>query len=53
MQPSPIRRQRRRDKRVVEKGVSKPNIAKIYCVSWPCVNHFIKTRKLNLSKIGT
>lgn len=34
------------------KSVSIASIAKIYEVSWPCVNHFIKTRKLNLSKIA-
>ena len=28
------------------KGVSKSSIAKIYGVSWPCVAHFVKTRKL-------
>ncbi len=31
---------------LLKKGVSIASVAKIYCVSWPCVNHFIKTRKL-------
>lgn len=29
------------------KGVNKANIAKIYGVSWPTLNNFIKTRKIN------
>jgi len=33
-------------KELLRKGVSKASIAKIYEVSWPCVSHFIKTRKL-------
>ena len=35
-------------KELLKKGVSKASIAKIYEVSWPCVSHFIKTRKLNV-----
>ncbi len=31
---------------LLRKGVSKASIAKIYECSWPCVNHFAKTRKL-------
>jgi len=31
---------------LLKKGVGKSSIAKIYQVSWPCVSHFIKTRKL-------
>jgi DNA invertase Pin-like site-specific DNA recombinase len=31
----------------LEKGVNKANIAKIYGVSWPTLNNFIKTRKIN------
>lgn len=31
---------------LLRKGVSIASIAKIYEVSWPCVNHFSKTRKL-------
>lgn len=31
----------------LRKGVSIASIAKIYECSWPCVNHFAKTRKLN------
>ncbi len=31
---------------LLKKGVSKASIAKIYECSWPCVNHFAKTRKL-------
>jgi DNA invertase Pin-like site-specific DNA recombinase len=31
---------------LLKKGVSKASIAKIYCVSWPCVSHFVKTRNL-------
>lgn len=30
----------------LEKGVSKASIAKILDVSWPCLNNFIKTRRL-------
>lgn len=30
----------------LSKGVSVSSIAKIFNVSWPCANHFIKTRKL-------
>ena len=33
-------------KELLRKGVSKSSIAKIYEVSWPCVSHFMKTRKL-------
>ncbi len=29
-----------------EKGVNRANIARIYGVSWPAMNHFIKTRGL-------
>ncbi len=32
---------------LLRKGVSIASIAKIYSVSWPCVAHFVKTRKLN------
>lgn len=32
---------------LLRKGVSIASIAKIYEVSWPCVNHFSKTRKLH------
>lgn len=32
---------------LLRKGVSIASIAKIYEVSWPCVSHFAKTRKLN------
>ena len=35
------------------KGVSKASIAKIYGVSWPCVSHFIKTRKLAVQQKQT
>jgi DNA invertase Pin-like site-specific DNA recombinase len=35
-----------RIKELLRKGVGKASIAKIYEVSWPCVNHFVKTRKL-------
>jgi DNA invertase Pin-like site-specific DNA recombinase len=31
----------------LQKGVNKANIAKIYGVSWPTLNNFIKTRKLD------
>lgn len=31
---------------LLRKGVGKASIAKIYQVSWPCVSHFVKTRKL-------
>ena len=31
----------------LEKGVNKANIAKIYGVSWPTLNNFIKTRSLD------
>ena len=31
---------------LLQKGVSIASIAKIYEVSWPCVSHFSKTRKL-------
>ncbi|EKE05487.1 MAG: resolvase-like protein [uncultured bacterium] len=31
---------------LLRKRVGKASIAKIYSVSWPCVNHFVKTRKL-------
>ncbi len=31
---------------LLKRGVSKSSIAKIYQCSWPCVNHFAKTRKL-------
>ena len=34
---------------LLKKKVSKASIAKIYQVSWPCVTHFIKTRKLAVS----
>ena len=30
----------------LKKGVNKANIAKIYGVSWPTINNFIKTRKI-------
>jgi DNA invertase Pin-like site-specific DNA recombinase len=33
-------------KELIRKGVGKASIAKIYEVSWPCVSHFVKTRKL-------
>ena len=33
-------------KKLLEKKVSISSIAKIMDVSWPCANHFIKTRKL-------
>ena len=33
---------------LLKKGVSKASIAKIFECSWPCVSHFIKTRKLNV-----
>ena len=33
-------------KELLKKRVSKASIAKIFEVSWPCVSHFIKTRKL-------
>ena len=36
-------------KELLRKGVSKASIAKIYEVSWPCVSHFIKTRKLSVA----
>jgi len=32
---------------LLRKGVSIASIAKIYEVSWPCVSHFVKTRKLS------
>lgn len=32
---------------LLRKGVSIASIAKIYEVSWPCVKHFVKTRKIN------
>jgi len=35
-------------KELLKKGVSKASIAKIYECSWPCVSHFIKTRKLSV-----
>ena len=35
-------------KGLLKKGVGIANIAKIYQVSWPCVSHFIKTRKINV-----
>ncbi len=35
-------------KRLLMKGVGIASIAKIYEVSWPCVSHFIKTRKINV-----
>ncbi len=35
-------------KELVKKGVSKASIAKIFECSWPCVSHFIKTRKLSV-----
>lgn len=31
---------------LLRKGVGKASIAKIYGVSWPCVSHFVKTRKI-------
>ncbi len=31
---------------LLRKGVSIASIAKIFGLSWPCVNHFVKTRKL-------
>lgn len=31
---------------LLRKGVSKASVAKIYGVSWPCMNHFVKTREL-------
>lgn len=31
---------------LLRKGVSKSSIAKIYACSWPCVSHYVKTRKL-------
>jgi DNA invertase Pin-like site-specific DNA recombinase len=33
-------------KELLRKGVSKASIAKIYEVSWPCVSHFVKSRRL-------
>lgn len=33
-------------KELLRKGVSKSSIAKIYECSWPCVSHFVKSRKL-------
>jgi len=36
-------------KELLKKGVSKASIAKIYECSWPCVSHFIKTRKLSVA----
>lgn len=33
-------------KELLQKGVGKASIAKIYECSWPCVNHFTKTRNL-------
>ncbi len=33
-------------KGLLRKGVGKASIAKIYEVSWPCVSHFVKTRRL-------
>lgn len=33
-------------KALLQKGVGKASIAKIYECSWPCVNHFTKTRNL-------
>lgn len=35
-------------KELLKKRVGIANIAKIYEVSWPCVSHFIKTRKINV-----
>lgn len=34
----------------LKKGVNKANIAKIYSVSWPTLDNFIKTRNLGLKK---
>ncbi len=31
---------------LLKKGVSIASVAKIYCVSWLCISHFVKTRKL-------
>ncbi|WP_035275742.1 recombinase family protein, partial [Desulfogranum japonicum] len=33
-------------KEFLKKGVSVSSISKIFSVSWPCANHFIKSRKL-------
>lgn len=33
-------------KELLRKEVSKASIAKIYEVSWPCVSHFVKSRRL-------
>lgn len=33
-------------KELLRKGVSKSSIAKIYECSWPCVSHFVKSRRL-------
>ena len=33
-------------KELLRKGVSKASIAKIYEVSWPCVSHFVKSRRI-------
>lgn len=33
-------------KALLRKGVTKSSIARMYACSWPCVFHFIKTRKL-------
>lgn len=37
-------------KDLLRKGVCKASIAKIYEVTWPCVSHFVKTRKLAVKK---